>query len=113
MCEYSTQKWCLLNRGLSQQLREGPVSSSFHDLNVVDGDPVSAKEMRRALTAAELVFSDGATQTFDAGGSTTYVEGGQRTEGEWEVVDDGRFSSFWPPSYRATYDLRWHVEAGG
>jgi len=27
-------------------------------------------------------------------------------------MDDGEFSSFWPPSYRATYALRWIVEEG-
>jgi hypothetical protein len=32
--------------------------------------------------------------------------------GEWYVDDDGRFGSFWPPSYRARYDLRWMVEDG-
>jgi hypothetical protein len=88
------------------------VTSALHDINASDGEPVAAKDMARALTAAELVFSDGATQTFDPGGSTTYVESGKPTRGEWAVVEDGRFSSFWPPSYRAIYDLRWHVEGG-
>lgn len=88
------------------------MSTSLHDISPSDGDPVAAHDMVRALTAAELVFGNGATQTFDAGGSTTYVEGGRPTHGEWAVVEDGRFSSFWPPSYRASYDLQWQVEGG-
>lgn len=89
------------------------MSASLRDITASDGEPVLAKDMFVALTGAELVYSDGATQTFDPDGSTTYVEGGRPTNGEWAVVEDGRFSSFWPPSYRATYDLRWLVKDGG
>lgn len=39
------------------------------------------------------------------------TEQGHDTRGEWSVLD-GRFCSFWPPSYRACYDLRWIVENG-
>jgi hypothetical protein len=53
-----------------------------------------------------------ATQVFEADGGTTYVENGRPTRGEWYVDDDGHFGSFWPPSYRASYDLRWIVEEG-
>lgn len=28
------------------------------------------------------------------------------------VDGDGHFGSFWPPSYRARYDLHWMVENG-
>lgn len=77
-----------------------------------DGDPVLAKDMTAALTAAELVYEDGSTQTFNPDGSTVFVEGGLPSPGEWASVSDGRFSSFWPPSYRATYDIRWTVENG-
>ena len=53
----------------------------------------------RALTAAELVFSDGATQVFEAdGGTRTHRENGRPARGEWYVDDDGHFGSFWPPS---------------
>ena len=69
-----------------------------------------AAEMAAALTAATLVFADGATQVFTSDGRTTYTEHGRTTEGEWSVVRDGEFSSFWPPDYRATYTLRWIVE---
>ena len=86
--------------------------ASLPDITASDGEPVLAKDMVVALTRAEFVYSDGATQTFDPKGSTTYVEGGQPSKGEWAVVEDGRFSSFWPPSYRATYDLRWLVKDG-
>ena len=86
--------------------------SPFDDLNVTDGDLVPAKDMPDALTAAALHFRDGATQVFTADGTTTYVEQGRSSQGEWSVIDDGEFSSFWPPSYRATYALRWIVEEG-
>lgn len=79
---------------------------------VSDGDLVSTDDMTAALTAGTLVFPDGATQTFTADGRTTYVEGGRPTEGQWSAIENGRFSSFWPPDYRATYTLRWIVEGG-
>ena len=88
------------------------MSASIPDITASDGESVLAKDMVVALTGSEFVYSDGATQTFDLNGSTTYVEGGRPTNGEWAVVEDGRFSSFWPPSYRATYDLRWLVKEG-
>ena len=72
-------------------------------------------ELRRLTPSncSELLFDDGATQTFEAGGDTSYVEAdGRPTQGEWYVDDDGHFGSFWPPSYRASYDLRWMVEDG-
>src|SRR4051794_16209244 len=75
-----------------------------------NGEPVKAADMADALTAATLVFEDGATQTFTPDGRTTYVEQGRQSAGEWSVVADGTFSSFWPPDYRATYALRWIVE---
>ena len=84
----------------------------FDDVDVSDHDPVAAEHIQRALTAGELVFPDGATQVFEADGGTTYVENGRPTRGEWYVDDDGHFGSFWPPSYRAHYDLRWMVEDG-
>ena len=66
--------------------------------------------MPGALTAATLVFGDGATQEFTPDGRTTYVEQGRQTVGEWSVVSDGTFSSFWPPDYRALYAVRWIVD---
>ncbi|MEV4622373.1 hypothetical protein AB0J74_27115 [Asanoa sp. NPDC049573] len=75
-----------------------------------DGDLVAADDMKAALTAGTLVFEDGSTQTFSTDGRTTYIENDRPTEGEWSVVENGKFSSFWPPSYRATYSLRWIIE---
>src|SRR5918995_4286554 len=108
------------------RLRSGPwapaVDSAEHaysgvvrgldDVEVSDGDVVAPALIPRALTAGELVFSKGATQVFEADGGTTYIENRRPTRGEWYVNDDGRFGSFWPPSYRASYDLRWMVEEG-
>ena len=76
-----------------------------------NGELVSAADMPSALTAATLVFGNGATQVFTADGYTTYVDQGRTTIGEWSVVSDGKVCSFWLPDYRATYTLRWIVEA--
>jgi hypothetical protein len=88
------------------------VVHGLNDIKVADGAMVAPALIPRALTAGELVFSDNETQVFEANGGTTYVENGRPTQGEWYVDDDGRFGSFWPPSYRASYDLRWIVENG-
>ena len=44
------------------------------DVEVVDGEPVAASLIPRAVTAGELLFDDGATQVFDVNGDTSYVE---------------------------------------
>jgi hypothetical protein len=88
------------------------MANRFDHPAVADGDLVLAKDMREALTAAPLVFSDGAKQRFTPDGKTTYVEHGHPSEGEWAVLTDGEFSSFWPPDYSARYALRWIVENG-
>ena len=82
------------------------------DISADDGDSVLARDMTAALTAAELVYEDGSTHTFTPDGSTVFVEGGRPRQGEWASVSDGKFSSFWPPTYRATYDIRWIVDNG-
>jgi hypothetical protein len=83
----------------------------LEDVEVVDGEPVAASLIPRAVTAGELVFDDGAKQTFDVSGGTSYVEAdGRPTRGKWYVGEDGRFCSFWPPTYRACYGLLWIVE---
>lgn len=82
------------------------------DFDVVDGEFVDAQDMLAALTAGTFVFADGAIQTFTTDGKTTYIEGGRSTQGEWSVLGNGRFSSYWPPSYRAAYVVRWIVEGG-
>ena len=73
---------------------------------------IAAEDIERAVTAAEFVYEDGSTQVFRHDGKTTYIEHGRPTSGEWYVDEDGRFCSFWPPSYRACHDLNWVVEAG-
>ena len=88
------------------------MTSSLEDLQVEDGDEVAVDHIPMALTAATFAFDDGATQRFEPGGATTYVEHGRPTQGEWYLDENGRFWSFWPPSYRARYDLRWIVEDG-
>jgi hypothetical protein len=88
------------------------VERRLDNLKVANGDLVPAKDMPAALTAATLVFGDGARQTFTADGKTTYVDHGGSTQGEWSIVADGAFSSFWPPDYSATYSVRWIVEEG-
>ena len=85
----------------------------LENLVVADGDPVRTEHIATALTAGSFVYGDGATQTFEPGGGTTYVEHERRSHGEWYVDGGGRFCSFWPPSYRACYDLHWIVENGG
>jgi hypothetical protein len=83
----------------------------LEDVEAVDAEPVAAGLIPRAVTAGELLFDDGATQTFDVNGDTRYVQAdGRPTQGTWYVDDDGRFCSFWPPTYRACYGLRWIVE---
>ena len=79
-------------------------------IEAVDGDPVAAEDIPAAVTAGKLAYSDGATQVFADDGSTIYTEEDSDTRGEWYVDDQGRFCSFWPPTYRACYDLRWIVE---
>jgi hypothetical protein len=88
------------------------MTNSLDDLNVSDGDTVKAEHIPLAVTSASILYEDGSTQTFDTGGATVYVENGRPTAGEWYLDDDGRFCSYWPPSYRACYDLRWVVESG-
>jgi hypothetical protein len=85
---------------------------ALQDIDVTDDDPVAVEQIPLALTAGDFVYDDGSTQVFEANGATTYVENGRETHGRWHVDDKGRFCSFWPPSYRACYDLRWIVEGG-
>lgn len=85
---------------------------SLRHLRVGDDDLVDADHMLAALTAGTLVFADGATQVFTSDGRTTYTDDGRPSRGEWWVVGDGKFASFWPPDYQATYTLRWVVGNG-
>jgi hypothetical protein len=93
-------------------MKEALVPDLFEGLDVNDGEPVAATHMADALTAGTLVFDDGATQVFTTDGGTTYTERGRQSPGEWRVLADGQFESFWPPAYRAVYELTWVVEGG-
>jgi hypothetical protein len=88
------------------------MAEALEAIHVMDGESVAAEHIPTALTAGKFVYGDGATQVFERSGATTYVEHGKQTRGEWYLDDDGHFCSFWPPSYRACYDLRWIVEEG-
>ena len=79
-------------------------------LDVKDGDRVDPAQVGSALTTSVVNYTDGSTQTFTPDGRTTYTEHEHTTDGEWGVAH-GQFWSFWPPSYRATYELHWIVEA--
>ena len=85
---------------------------SLRHVQVSGDDLVTADRMLAALTAAPLVFEDGAVQVFTSDGGTTYTERGRPSKGEWWVIGDGKFGSFWPPDYRAAYTLRWVVRDG-
>jgi hypothetical protein len=81
-------------------------------MNAENGARVGPEYVVPAITAGGFVYDNGATQVFDASGATTYVEAGRKTHGEWYLDGEGRFCSFWPPSYRACYELYWIVEQG-
>jgi hypothetical protein len=85
---------------------------TLENLAVADGETVRTEHIAVAVTAGSFAYDDGATQTFEPSGDTTYVERERRSHGKWSVDSEGRFCSFWPPSYRATYDLHWVVENG-
>jgi hypothetical protein len=75
-----------------------------------DGARIDPSDVAEALTKAPFVYGDGNTQTFTPDGRTVYTDGGTPTRGEWGVDDDGRFWSFWPPTFRSSYDLAWIVD---
>lgn len=76
-------------------------------------DRIAAADVAEALTRAAFTYADGATQVFTPDGRTTYTENGNPSSGEWGVDDQGKFWSFWPPTYRAAYDLLWITGAVG
>ena len=80
---------------------------------VKNDDPIAARDISEALTTAPLTYTDGATQVFTCDGHTTYTEHGSATSGTWGVDAQGRFWSFWPPTYRATYDVSWITDGEG
>jgi hypothetical protein len=75
------------------------------------GRRIAADDVVEAVTRAPLRYQDGSTQVFTPDGNTTFVEHGRRTSGEWGVDHEGSFWSFWPPDYRASYDVYWIMGA--
>ena len=86
------------------------MSDRLQGIRADDGAAVAAADIPKAVTAGRLVYADGATQVFTIDGLTTYSERSGDSAGEWYVDGHGRFCSFWPPSYRACYALRWMVD---
>ncbi|MER7251247.1 hypothetical protein [Kribbella sp. NPDC000426] len=86
------------------------MNDALQGIQADDDAAVAAADIPKAVTAGRLTYVDGATQVFTADGHTTYSERRGDSAGEWYVDDQGRFCSFWPPSYRACYALRWMVE---
>lgn len=78
---------------------------------VKNGDRIDAGDIAEALMREPFTYADGATQVFTPDGRTTYTENGSLTFGEWGVGAQGQFWSFWPPAYRATYDVSWITDA--
>ncbi len=77
------------------------------------GAPISPPAIAEALVRAPFAYTDGTAQVFTADGRTMFTErDGGTTAGEWGVDERGRFWSFWPPSYRAEYDVFWVVDDG-
>lgn len=76
-------------------------------------DRIHPDDIVEALTGAPFVYADGATQVFTTDGETTYIEHGSQTHGQWGVDEHGRFWSFWPPDYRAEYDVFWLADTTG
>jgi hypothetical protein len=89
------------------------VVSRTQESAVSDGDRIGAADIPEAVTRAPFTYADGATQVFTQDGRTIYSEMGSQSRGEWGVDDHGRFWSFWPPSYRATYDVSWVTSGDG
>lgn len=76
-----------------------------------NGASIRSDAIVGALTRAPFAYTDGTAQMFTADGRTTFTEkDGTSNSGEWGVDENGRFWSFWPPSYRAEYDLFWIVD---
>lgn len=86
-------------------MSESESSANAHGRRIVADDVVEA------VTRAPLRYQDGSTQVFTPDGKTTFVEHGRRTAGEWGVDHEGVFWSFWPPDYRASYDVYWIMGA--
>lgn len=88
------------------------MTENLNNVTAEDGAPVPPEQIPAAVTAATLIYTNGATQSFDPDGTTHYTENGHHTKGTWSTDDTGHFSSFWPPSYQASYHIQWIVHEG-
>ena len=71
---------------------------------------LGADELNKALAARTVAYENGASQTFDIAGSTSY-DSGTFSAGKWKI-DGDRYCSVWPPSEKwACYDVE--VSADG
>ncbi len=69
-----------------------------------DWQPIDEAALKDALTARLLAYGDGATQQFNADGSTFYTKD-KPTNGQWRI-EANQYCSQWPPSDRWTcYDV--------
>ncbi len=87
------------------------MASPLEGIQADDGDIVDPELIPVALTAGPFVFEDGATQTFDPDGTTTYTEHGRPSAGTW-YIEGTSFCSHWPPSYTGCYQVTWLVHLG-
>lgn len=60
--------------------------------------PLDGAGIRAALAGRALDYASGASQTFEAGGGTVYIDT-RPSRGRWSVRG-GRYCSVWPPSER-------------
>lgn len=69
-----------------------------------DWQSLDAPAIKAALTARLLIYTDGATQQFNADGSTTYTTT-RMSYGTWRI-EANQYCSQWPPSDRwSCYDM--------
>ncbi len=69
-----------------------------------DWQPLDGEAIKTAITARLLTYEDGATQQFNADGTTIYTKD-KPTNGQWRV-EASQYCSQWPPSDRwSCYDI--------
>ena len=69
-----------------------------------DWQPLDAVSIKTALAARKVTYKDGATQQFNADGSTTYTAN-RPSKGRWRI-DGPQYCSQWPPSDQwSCYDV--------
>jgi hypothetical protein len=69
-----------------------------------DWQPLDEAALKDALTARLMAYEDGATQQFNADGTTVYTKD-KPSNGQWRI-EANQYCSQWPPSDRWTcYDV--------